>query len=377
MKTTITEAGKKLLLGGLTGEKITFTRAEFGNGKLEELEGAAHVGNPQVSSLFASDELISIEGYITLRTSFTNNDIETAFKITEIGYFARQGDGEDVLYCYVTYDASEADRVPAGAERYLTIGHEQQLYIGDVSDITAVFVEQGNYVSKAAFEKHLSDTNPHGLTKIDIGLGSVPNQRAEDQTITFVEMSAPNPLKSGETLCNFMSKLGAAVKSLIAHLAARSNPHGVTAAQVGAAEAEHTHAASDINSGVLPASRGGTGVSSLKELGERIGETGALPTIKIGDIVLENTATSGGGTQITKTVEIEGSPRIIFVCHGPLGSGRLIRGHIEKSYLAYDGSTGEGTITAEWGDDSTSLTVKSGFPIYPGESETMTYIAIY
>ena len=69
------------------------------------------------------------------------------------------------------------------------------------------------------------------------------------------------------------------------HLSARNNPHGVTAAQVGARPSTwtpawgdvtgkpgtfppsaHQHGAGDITSGTLPVARGGTGQSSLQAL---------------------------------------------------------------------------------------------------------------
>lgn len=64
------------------------------------------------------------------------------------------------------------------------------------------------------------------------------------------------------------------------HLSARNNPHGVTAAQVGArpsswtpsaadvgaAAASHNHSAANITSGTLAVARGGTGQSSLQAL---------------------------------------------------------------------------------------------------------------
>ena len=40
-----------------------------------------------------------------------------------------------------------------------------------------------------------------------------------------------------------------------------ANPHGITPAIIGAAEASHNHNASDINAGTLPIARGGTGAS--------------------------------------------------------------------------------------------------------------------
>lgn len=51
--------------------------------------------------------------------------------------------------------------------------------------------------------------------------------------------------------------------ALTQHTSNKNNPHGVTAAQVGAAATSHKHSTSDITGGTLPVSRGGTGVSSL------------------------------------------------------------------------------------------------------------------
>lgn len=53
------------------------------------------------------------------------------------------------------------------------------------------------------------------------------------------------------------------LKDVPEHIANKENPHGVTAAQVGAAPASHNHSATNITSGTLPVSRGGTGQTTL------------------------------------------------------------------------------------------------------------------
>lgn len=86
------------------------------------------------------------------------------------------------------------------------------------------------------------------------------------------------------------TEAGKVQTNLTSHTNNKSNPHGVTAAQVGLgnvdntsdlskpistatqtalngkANTSHTHAAGDITSGTLPASRGGTGYTSLSSL---------------------------------------------------------------------------------------------------------------
>lgn len=75
---------------------------------------------------------------------------------------------------------------------------------------------------------------------------------------------------NGDGVVNDADKLGGQPPAyyvtgagLAAHTGRTDNPHGVTAAQAGAAAASHTHAASAITSGTLPVARGGTGQTSV------------------------------------------------------------------------------------------------------------------
>lgn len=89
----------------------------------------------------------------------------------------------------------------------------------------------------AALEAHndhsLNTSNPHRVTKTQVGLGNVPNVSTNDQTPSYSETADLSDLKSGEKLSVAFGKLAAAVRFLIAHFTNNSNPHGVTAAQVG------------------------------------------------------------------------------------------------------------------------------------------------
>ena len=83
-------------------------------------------------------------------------------------------------------------------------------------------------------QSHLANrSNPHGVTKSQVGLGNVPNVTTNNQTPTYTVGQTLTALVSGETLTVAMGKLAKAVVDLQSHLANRSNPHGVTKAQVG------------------------------------------------------------------------------------------------------------------------------------------------
>ncbi|MCB7306193.1 phage tail protein [Bariatricus massiliensis] len=92
-----------------------------------------------------------------------------------------------------------------------------------------------------------SGTNPHGTTKGDVGLGNVPNVATNDQTPTYTVATALSALTSGEKLSAAFGKIAKAVTDLIAHLANKSNPHGVTKSQVGLGSVENKSSATILN----------------------------------------------------------------------------------------------------------------------------------
>lgn len=82
---------------------------------------------------------------------------------------------------------------------------------------------------EAAAQSHYADyTNPHRVTKAQIGLGNVPNVATNNQTPTYTEATADANLTSGETMATAFGKLQRAVRSLWAHIADEENPHNTT-----------------------------------------------------------------------------------------------------------------------------------------------------
>ena len=76
-------------------------------------------------------------------------------------------------------------------------------------------------------------SNPHGVTKEQLGLGNVPNVSTNNQTPTYTVPSTLTALVSGEVLSTAFGKLAKAVSDLISHLGNKNNPHTVTKAQIG------------------------------------------------------------------------------------------------------------------------------------------------
>ena len=82
--------------------------------------------------------------------------------------------------------------------------------------------------------------NPHNVTKTQVGLSNVPNVATNNQTPTYEVASNIAELSSGEKLSTAFSKIAKAISSLIGHLANVSNPHGVTKAQIGLGNVDNT-----------------------------------------------------------------------------------------------------------------------------------------
>lgn len=98
------------------------------------------------------------------------------------------------------------------------------------------FRTQANNLSAHTSNK----SNPHGVTKSQVGLGNVPNVATNDQTPTFTQASTLAGLTSGEKLSVSFGKIMKAIADLISHLSNKNNPHGVTASQISAVPTSRT-----------------------------------------------------------------------------------------------------------------------------------------
>lgn len=264
MTPNLTDAGKNLLLRALTGETITFTKIQLGNGPAQDARTATGLVNPLLTVELSKIEVG--EEYVTLTAAFTNGTVVSGFHITEAGFYAKDPDDEtkELLYALGNEDESTADYVPNNANRILEMEFNALLFIGDAENVAAAINSSLVYASAADLEAHTGNVeNPHNVTKEQVGLGNVPNKSTNDQTPTYETATTFATLTSGEKLSTAFGKIKLAITNLINHIANKSNPHGVTAAQVNAAAKAHTHNASDINAGTVPVARGGTGATSF------------------------------------------------------------------------------------------------------------------
>lgn len=264
----ITQDGLNVMLRGLLGDKIEFTKIKFGNGTPGD--GAADLVNPLLELGITTKKR---EGsYITLGCMFTNTELDVdAFWATEIAVYVKDPTDATKEICYGIWeetDTSKADYISQSEERILESQYSVHVYVSTAENVTAVITGSFVYASVADLEAHTSaKDNPHGVTKDQIGLGNVENKAIGDQTPTWTIAKTLVKLTSGEKLSAAFGKIAKAIEMLINHIADKKNPHGIDAKAIGAAASSHTHSASDINGGTVPVTRGGTGLAKFTKYG--------------------------------------------------------------------------------------------------------------
>lgn len=204
------------------------------------------------------------QNYVSISGTFTNADLQNGFRWSETGIIASDENGDEFLYAYCN-SGDQYDYIPAGTDgRTIKADLTLLIAIGDAEDVSARIGDGAVYVTRAAFEEHLRASNPHGLTKEDVGLGNVENLSAEDLKPVFSNTASTIDFSNGDKLGVILGKLKNLVSLFNIHRNA-SNPHA------GAASKDHKHSAADITSGSVALERGGTGADNATDARKNLG----------------------------------------------------------------------------------------------------------
>ena len=324
MNHIITQNCMNLILRGLTGSTIQFTKIKFGNGAAPGVT-AVDLSNPLLELSITS--ITRDTNFITLGASFDNADVTTDFSALEIGVFATDPDDDtkEILYCYwYEEDPVKADYISSVEDRILGTKLEFLVFVDSVENVTAIMAESTEFATKAALTEHTTNTsNPHKVSKFQVGLGNVPNVTPENQqpvfsntygTITVtssvdtagftLKKTSFANIKSGEKMSVILGKIRTAFFVLLSHLSSK-NPHGITAKLIGAAAATHYHSATAITSGQLGIVRGGTGSATAFGARTNLG-------IRAGQFSVEITAGTTAYLEIEYSTEAENIPYVVL-----------------------------------------------------------------
>jgi len=327
MKLSVTPSGVDMILhalelqGNNEAAPIKFKSLVLGNGEDAGSEASA-MSNPM--QIIDIDDLDREEGseFVTLTGTLNNNGITERFRSTEMGVLAVDPDNETetILFAYGFVPNEEATIIPAATDYAFETVMKCMVYVGKTQDITAIISESMATVSRAEFELHKGDiTNPHKVSAEQVGLGNVPNVDTDDQTptVSYNEDLAYSGsysdltgidinellLAEGDNMGIIIQKLASAVKEMLYHVRNSSNPHNSTPTNTGSAPRSHNHSASNITSGTLSVTRGGTGQTSLSGLANALGSYFSIPVF--------GTYAGNGGTK--RKIELPFTPSAVLV----------------------------------------------------------------
>lgn len=295
---SLTDSGKALLMRALVGEALTFTRLAIGSGVLaagQDQNELTELINEELSITPASIDDTQ-EGLIAISGDFSSADITEDFVWRELGVFAMGEDEEEVLYAYAN------DGTDAGTLRKLTtnILTEQTLTlvveIGDAENVGAIFNPHTQYAPASTLTGHMNNTsNPHNVTAAQVGLGNVVNKSPENMTVAFTAAGTRENISTGEKLSVMFGKLAKIITDVISHLTSTSNPHSVTASQVGLGNVSNTSPENTTVAFTEAETR--ANIATGEKLSVMFGKISKV----LSDVITHLTTTSGNPHSVTKS----------------------------------------------------------------------------
>ena len=272
----ITTKGMALISKMVSGKTLNITRAVAGAGYVTPgtLQSQTAVSNEKQEISFRAASYPE-EGKCALPCFLTNDGIKTAYTATQIGIYAEDPDDGEILYFIAQAPSGKGTEVPTETEMPGYSAEWTFYFKFGQADGVNVTVNPSNTVSHEEFNAHTGNKdNPHGVTAEQVGAVSKQNGGRIDGPLTicntlqcaellveadgfemvdveklhhentqvtkFATFDKNNRLKY-RTAEEVFYDLGVAGSGdLNVHIGDESNPHGVTAEQVGAAAAgEH------------------------------------------------------------------------------------------------------------------------------------------
>lgn len=162
------------------------------------------------------------------------------YSASEVGADAA-GSAAKALEDAKAYTDSEISDIINGAPTTLdTLGEIADAMDENANVVDALDKAIGKKANTDDLTSHTNNTsNPHNVTKEQVGLGNVPNVATNDQTPTYSDAASLATLTSGEKLSIAFGKIKIAISNLISHISDKNNPHTVTKTQIGLGNVEN------------------------------------------------------------------------------------------------------------------------------------------
>lgn len=177
--TVITNAGIELLKNALSGGTITVTAIKSGAGKVDV---SALKSQTAVSSIKQSGTVQGVtktNETIKIGVLFSNAGLSAGYSMTQLGIYAKGSTGSEVLFAIS--QSITGKEVPAeSAMPSWSLVHNFYIKLNNDVKMTATVDPEG-YVTfetmQTALNTHTGNkSNPHSVTKSQVGLGNVENK---------------------------------------------------------------------------------------------------------------------------------------------------------------------------------------------------------
>ena len=229
----ITNKGKALITKAQAGlASIQFSKIATGNGSYtgsENLESAVELKTKKQEFPISSLSIIN-ENQVSLKSVISNTGLETGYYIKEIGLYAVDPDDGIILYSITTAVLNQWDYLPAyGSDNLATISLEISSTVSNTNTVSIVEI-QGVY----ALAEDLQQAN------IAIGLKLDKTGDSKDNVSTFTQSATLAVINTGEKHSVMFGKIKKAIADLISHIGNTTNPHSVTKTQVGLGSVDNT-----------------------------------------------------------------------------------------------------------------------------------------
>ncbi len=241
----ITDLGLSVLAKGILEGSVLITSAVGGEScsAADLLSGMSEIAPPVHTLNLAKAEIEQGKAVVNVRVQ--NKGVRESFVIRQIGLFSKIRDSADSPVLTAVIQDKNGEVVPAEKENpefllefdlVIPIENKENTEIsvtpntfatlGDLEERERVLSGETERVAhelrleKEQSSSHISNlSNPHSVTKEQVGLANVPNVATNDQTPVYARANTLAELASGEKLSTAFGKLSKGIFDLIAHLA--------------------------------------------------------------------------------------------------------------------------------------------------------------
>lgn len=270
----LTTAGHALLAKLTSGNSLTLIRAVAGAGYVDPatLQYQSAVTDVRQELKFSTQSYPE-EGKCAVPVRLYNTGLTTGYTAKQIGIYAMDPDQGEILYL-IAQAATDGTDIPAESEMpgysaewtfYLAYGQADSVNVtvDPANAVTEKAVQSmiaghdaaqtphaGVLATQKALNDHATDTsNPHGVTKEQLGLGNVDNTSDTNKYVAYAQRAGEAD-KTKYALTLRLNGGRTEGSDSWTYDGSTSRTINVTPEKIGAAEVEHSHDVSDVSGAV-------------------------------------------------------------------------------------------------------------------------------